>query len=281
MSEQRTQRLSPEIQQLFSRLQTVADACTVAQSTQQHSLKSVDIMRPQLGVVLHGRKLVSTAAQTLELEAGDMLIISRPCTLNVVNMTDGQAKRYTTICLPICEEVLHAARILRGDDVHTVSEGNAKDIAKEAVASYRDQLTQWGCAMLKRDMVSARLALTQLVLALVAKGYPQLLVQGRKDIKLRIYELVQRDPQYAWQSSDVEHLLGMSGATLRRRLAQEKVSLRQLILNARLHCAMDMLYTTSWPLKTIAAKVGYQSTSAFSRRFKERYGLLPEHISHS
>ena len=54
--------------------------------------------------------------------------------------------------------------------------------------------------------------------------------------------------------------------------------LRELIGDARLAQAMQLLYTTRLPLKTVAARVGYRSLSSFSRRFCERYGMDPSAI---
>jgi AraC-like DNA-binding protein len=75
--------------------------------------------------------------------------------------------------------------------------------------------------------------------------------------------------------------LGVSGATLRRRLSVEKTTLRSAVTEARLSCAMELLYTTRWPIKTVAARVGYRSSSTFVRRFTERYGMEPGHIGNA
>jgi transcriptional regulator GlxA family with amidase domain len=36
-----------------------------------------------------------------------------------------------------------------------------------------------------------------------------------------------------------------------------------------------------WPVKTVAARVGYRSVASFSRRFSERYGLDPARIGNA
>jgi len=71
----------------------------------------------------------------------------------------------------------------------------------------------------------------------------------------------------------------MSGATLRRRLAAEGTSLRDVIAEARLSQAFSLLSTTNLPVKTVALRVGYNSASTFSRRFSERYGVEPSRLS--
>lgn len=86
------------------------------------------------------------------------------------------------------------------------------------------------------------------------------------------------EPARDWPSHEVEAALGLSGATLRRRLAADGTSLRQLLIEARLAHAMVLLYTTRLPLKSVAARVGYRSLASFSKRFVERYGLQPADI---
>ncbi|MCW0450870.1 hypothetical protein NB706_003704 [Xanthomonas sacchari] len=54
--------------------------------------------------------------------------------------------------------------------------------------------------------------------------------------------------------------------------------MRELLTDARLAHAMQLLYTTRWPLKTVAAHAGYRSVRSFSQRFQQRYGLDPASI---
>ena len=70
----------------------------------------------------------------------------------------------------------------------------------------------------------------------------------------------------------------MSEATIRRHLAAEGTSLRQVVVEARLSVALELLYTTRLPIKTVATRVGYASPSSFVRRFVERYGIEPTMI---
>ena len=147
-----------------------------------------------------------------------------------------------------------------------------------AIDGCAQALSAWAGAVLAKDEVAARLALTQVVLHLVAQGHSALLLPPSKDLAAQIYDLVRNRPAHAWQSAEIEQHLHLSGATLRRRLAAQGSSLKQVILHARLNCALDMLYTSTWPLKTIAAKCGYQSVSVFNQRFLQRYGLLPVDI---
>ena len=261
---------------LLAQLQTVADTCAVVSSRHSHAVRAVDILQPQLGVVLQGCKQVRCGDTYLDIHVGEILVSTRACNLNVTNLTDDHEQCYATVCIPISETVLQAARLLHGETVLTVTTEPA--IACENIAVCAPALAAWAQAVLADDAVAARLALTQVVLQLVAQGHAALLLPPSKDLAAQIYDLVRSRPAHAWQSAEIEQHLGLSGATLRRRLAAQDNGLKQVILHARLSCALDLLYTSEWPLKTIAAKCGYQSVGVFNQRFLQRYGLLPSDI---
>ena len=129
-----------------------------------------------------------------------------------------------------------------------------------------------GCA------AQARLALTGLLLALCRAGHAGVLVPPLSSLAAQLRALVAERPERPWQSRDFEAALNLSGATLRRRLQAERTSVRTLVAEARLARALELLYATRWPVKTVAARVGYRSVASFARRFTARYGLEPGQI---
>jgi AraC-like DNA-binding protein len=90
--------------------------------------------------------------------------------------------------------------------------------------------------------------------------------------------MVAAEPQRDWSSADLESTLAVSGATLRRHLAAEGRSLREVIAEARLSHGLTLLLSTDLPVKSVAARVGYTSVSAFIKRFRERYGVEPSRV---
>ena len=46
----------------------------------------------------------------------------------------------------------------------------------------------------------------------------------------------------------------------------------------RLQTAMNLLASSSEPVQSVAARVGYQSAAAFSRAFANRYGQSPKDV---
>jgi len=112
-------------------------------------------------------------------------------------------------------------------------------------------------------------------------GHHSLLEPPAPTLGGRIRSMVAENPGREWSSLDLELSLGMSGATIRRHLAAEGASLRKIIVEARLARALELLYTTRLPVKTVAQRVGYASASSFVKRFSERYGTEPSRIGNA
>lgn len=91
----------------------------------------------------------------------------------------------------------------------------------------------------------------------------------------RIRAMLSTQLDGAWSSPAIASALAMSEATLRRRLAAEGVSLRELIADVRMASALVLLQATSRPVSEIALAVGYDSPSRFAVRFRDRFGFAP------
>lgn len=80
-----------------------------------------------------------------------------------------------------------------------------------------------------------------------------------------------RPPDANW----IARQLGLSSATLKRRLNEEGTTLRQLKERCRHELALDLLRDRSLPLGEIAARLGFSDTVTFSRAFKSWTGCVP------
>ncbi|MBO9689152.1 MAG: helix-turn-helix transcriptional regulator [Mitsuaria chitosanitabida] len=91
----------------------------------------------------------------------------------------------------------------------------------------------------------------------------------------RIRAMLSARPEDDWSAAAIARALAMSEATLRRRLAAEGASLRELIADVRMASALVLLQATSRPVSEIASAVGYDSPSRFAVRFRDRFGFAP------
>ncbi len=267
---------------LLTQLASLADcrqaegfACVTARN--RHGAQSVDLPRPQLTILLQGGKQVHTATQSLAFAPGDLFLVTRPCRIDVVNLPDPRTGLYLSVVIPLCDEALAAARTLWNEPLPPAGEA----LARLPLIVFADTLLQWRQALEQGRYTEARLALAALVVVFCRHGHGSLLLPPAPSVATQVRTLIAAQPQRAWRSHDLEDSLGLSGATLRRYLSAEHTSLRALITEARLAHAMELLYTTRWPLKTVAARAGYRSTRSFSQRFRQRYGLDPASIGNS
>lgn len=74
--------------------------------------------------------------------------------------------------------------------------------------------------------------------------------------------------------TDVASSLSISVATLRRRLAQEQVSFRDIVLEDRHQNARRYL-SEGQPVVAVSDQLGYSDIRAFNRAFKKRFGMTP------
>ena len=254
-----------------------ADGYACITARREHGASSVEIPQPQFAILLQGCKQVRTAQQSLEFAPGDLFLITRRCRIDVVNIPDPHSGLYLSAIVPMCAEALTAARALWNEPLPQAGDA----LARLPLAEHGATLLQWRQALEHGHYTEARLALASLAVAFCRRGHGSLLIPPEPSLGERIRDLIAAQPERDWQSRDFEAQLGLSSATLRRRLASEHSSVRELITDARLAHAMGLLYTTRLPLKTVAARVGYRSLGSFNKRFAERYGLEPAAIGNS
>lgn len=100
--------------------------------------------------------------------------------------------------------------------------------------------------------------------------------ESRFSTRLRV--LFTEEPGKAWSAEEVAHRLHSSAPTLRRRLAEEDASFREVLTDVRMCRALTLLQNTDDSVLTIANAVGYESPSRFTARFRVRFGFLPSDV---
>ena len=274
--------LSPTAAHLLMQLEVLAEqapnniyACVYAR--REHGIRSARLNQRVLAVVLHGCKHLRGNGFDMHRQRGQAFVITRATQCDAFNWPAPESGLYRTLMLPLCDEVLAAARLLRMQPA--TPQGAA--IVGVSLDDLHQELNAWVDGMHRGDATSARLALTALVLRLCTLGHTQVLAPAPPTLADAIREQVSTQPERNWRSADFEAALALSGATLRRRLSAENTTLSDTITEARLTHAMQLLYTTRWPIKTVAARSGYRSVSSFSQRFRQRYGLEPAAIGNA
>ena len=84
-----------------------------------------------------------------------------------------------------------------------------------------------------------------------------------------------RDRQRVPTFGDITATMGGSGPTLRRRLAREGTSYRQIRESCRREVALDLLSRTVLSIEAIAVRLDYCDSDAFRQAFREWTGMSP------
>ena len=123
----------------------------------------------------------------------------------------------------------------------------------------------------------ARHKLTELLLWLEHHG-ARFTLPDESSARARVRRLVSAETSRRWTSVGIAHILGFSEATLRRRVAEESVTLRELLQDVRMTQALTLLQSTDVSVLDVGLAVGYDSASRFAVRFRERFGFPPSAI---
>ncbi len=271
-----------------------------------HALRALSLDNAFIALPLQGHKRLREVgqAQDVFIHPGELLLVPGPCCADVENVPDAHGAPYLALGLSFAPAVLAAARALHApltspssaislnspNSLNSLNSlhNSAGTLSRPAAPSPAcavplssaliQTLLHWCDAQDQGQTALARHALVGLVLQLCALGHTGLLAQPVPTLAARIRAMVAAEPGREWTSAEVELATGLSGATLRRHLAAENTRLRQVLADARLSHALGLLASTRLPLKTVAARVGYQSVASFSRRFSERFGVEPARL---
>lgn len=244
----------------------------VTVALQSYRLHALDIDQPALVVPLAGTKILTEGQASAKLRPGRYLMIHRALRCTVENIPEHGD--YRAWCIAFPWRVIDLARSLLSAHAPPPPPGpnhTSGDLAA-LHAALRHLLAVLGAGA---DPGSTDHALLGVLLALHRQGDDQFRLAQDLSVAARIRLLVGGAPGRDWCSADFEERLHMSGATLRRRLAEEETSLRIVLRDARLHHALALLQTTRRPLRAIALACGYRSLPSFARQFEARFGVDP------
>lgn len=273
------------ITRLKARLET-ADApgpFLSARAGNAYCLRSIRTSGPFISLVLKGRKRIHHDAEVYEAVPGNVAVVSAACCIDVENIPDAKSGEYLAALMVLPESVLSITRALLDTQPvasapPTTDDSPCNIVPLETIGSEVAQCVELGTTT---TLPRLNHALLGLLLKLHESGVTRFLRPVRPRLADSISTILAADPAREWRSTDVESHLAMSGATLRRQLAAEQTSLRQILTETRLGQALQLLQSTRLPVKTVAARSGYRSVSSFVRRFHERYGVEPSRVANA
>lgn len=235
-------------------------------------LRRVLVDFPSLIFVRSGRKEIRSAGATFTAKQGEMLAVGPGSEIEVTNALS-TAGPYEAFCLSFdpqlssaMETLLAKARIISTAVALGRPPGYLISAFQRAVASCErpDDLPD--------DIV--RHQFQEVLLGLGHRGW-RFDARGGTRTSVRIRRLLGSDPAQRWKIGAVGKWLGMSEATLRRRLEAEGLGFREIIGQVRMGRALTLLQSSDLSVTQIAYEVGYESISQFTAKFRRHFGQSP------
>lgn len=234
-------------------------------------LSSIQMQHPVLGLVLRGTKEVWLGDHKVALPSGTLFALPRGVELDVLNIPADASGIYQSLLIEIAELPPGVAPL---SDEDARAPANIGDFA---IPLTRDLVNAIGNARRELAEPEAKAEICQHRIAeilLLLRRTPQARVLFHQSLSDRIRWLVRGEPTADWTVAGLARRFGMSGSTLRRRLAADGTSFRDLTRTARMDAARDAL--SSGMSAGLAAEIaGYTSRSHFARRFREAFGVSP------
>lgn len=245
--------------------------------TQSNRLTFVSITTDQPAIiqVAHGLKLIRSGGRKFRVEAGQAIAIAQGEALSFENIPSPEGT-YEARWIAIDPEVIsqssgfeNAAVVQPAAVLETVPArlAEAYRLAVDALLDPTQDLP---------DEI-ARHRLGELLVWLGMSGL-RFSPYSSESLTIRLRKLFLRQPAHAWSSAELSAELGVSEATLRRRLQQEGTSLRSVLTDVRMTHAMQLLQCSRLPVSEIAASTGFESQSRFAIRFRHRFGFPPSAV---
>jgi AraC-like DNA-binding protein len=248
---------------------------------ERQRLSSLVFESPWIVVVLEGRKRLE-GEQARTVEAGEAILFATRTPLTVTNVPDPASGYYHALCLEVTAEARALLERHHPDLGGTLAGwfGASSCVVTPGVPAL--QAFEHVCETILTPTAHPRLLhhqLEGLLLALLveADAHTRALpaAQARTDLVMAVRNLVAEGLESTWDGRGVARRLGLSPATLRRRLAGEGTSVRSILLHLRMSLARTLLSDGRSTVAEVALRCGYESPAKFSRQFARWSGSLP------
>lgn len=263
------------------------------QAWQPQHIRRVQILAPAICQVVQGHKVVYWQGQRFEVTPQHLLVFPAGAVVDIENHPDQQLYKANIVSFPLAfiqhYQLKHQATLSSSESSADLFGGSSVDARRYSqlpgltlpldntlgfswntlIAAVQQQLP----ASLQQHHAEG--------LLLAMQGMPQLqllLTVNQQQLRHRLQQIFLQKCDYDWQLYDAAQRLYMGESTLRRKLAEEQTSFKQVLDEVRFAVALGMLQTTVLPISHIAERCGYLSASRFAVKFRQIYGLAPSEI---
>jgi AraC-like DNA-binding protein len=239
-------------------------------SIDKERLKAIELPCPILGIMLRGLKEVWLGDTMHLFEPGSVFVLPGSVRMDVVNIPAGRNASYESLLLEVpglpagMPPMIGRARGTGGGDPFRVPlDSDLVDALVHAATSIASDAMSEAVKTLRLTEVLTLLQPIEAARPLFATSLPD-----------EVAWLVRSAPSETWTVERAAERLGIGASTLRRRLAAEGSSFRQILRDERLQAGQNALAAGASSLAAAEA-AGYSSRSHFARRYRENYGTSP------
>ncbi|ROM61972.1 AraC family transcriptional regulator [Pseudomonas brassicacearum] len=258
--------------------ENIIDACVI-RARQAHTLQRVSIFATTLCRVRQGEKLLQWDDRQMRVGPQHLILMPAGRELGISNFP-GQQGHYIADAVTFPSSVLRDFSGRYGQQImdrHPVSTADLCVPLDRHITQAWDQLLAAINAQAPHALRTHYGEAVLLSLGLGGLAGP-LLMDRNDPLCERVQRLVMGSPEKDWTVASVAQQLNLGESTLRRQLANEGDSFRNILESVRLAMALQWLQTTSRPIGEIAGASGYASASRFAVRFRSHYGLSPRDL---
>ena len=243
------------------------------------TIRDMTIDEPALIVVLDGVKEVHIAGDLFEFRPGEPFVLPAGRAFDIVNRPDETSGRYRAVFITLPRDLVR--RVSQAHPRRTappVSTREPHDPGIDLTPQTVDTIAHAATA-LRRTGLDTSLAEHRVMEILLLIGHvPAIAQSGAPTVSERARHHIALSPMDPWRGQDLARLLGLSTATLRRRLAEEGTSLRRILTAERMRRARAMIDDGERNIAAIAAACGYSSRSHFAASFRSAHGSSPHSL---
>lgn len=232
-------------------------------------LIAVNLPAPILGIVLSGTKEIWRGMNSCTLRPGTLFVLPAGEPMDILNIPDEVRGIYQSMIVeladiePILDPLPRSGAAANGQDFEISLTPHIVGAVVHAASELADGPAR---PVLRRSRLSELLVLLQDQRAAAPLF--------RMSITQRVLKVVGADLARDWKAPEVSRAIGMSQATLRRKLSQEGQSFARLLRTERMLAASRLLAAHEQS-QFAAALVGYASRAHFARHFKRQFGSNP------
>lgn len=238
-------------------------------AAQRYRLSTLTVPSDLLVAVVAGRKVLHGSGRTVTAHQGQAVLIARGTQWDVVNDPYGQ-RQYEAWVLPFDNDLGREFTSPMAERTKTVGSAQVLKLEDDLLSALQRTLPN------ERSVSSAlqRHRSLEVMLMLAEKGWCFAQAQEISWTE-RIQWMVSQHPAQNWTVESLADAFCMSESSLRRRLTGSRLTLAELVRDARLQVALGMLQTSDMSVGEVAQLCGWASHSRFTAAFQQRWNVVP------